>query len=103
MPRREQAPLITDAIPGALRRRGITPRRMFATCLIGALALALFASRDLPGWAERLGDAPLAHYARSLAGDWDRAMEDFGLVHPHEALRAAMGRFLDWQWHGDNR
>jgi hypothetical protein len=98
MNRAERAPLVADAIPPSLRRRGIGAGRMFATCLIGALVLALFASRDVPGWAEQLGDAPYAHSVRDIAGSWDRAMEALGLTDPHEALRAAMRRFLDWQW-----
>ena len=51
--RSERAPLVTDAIPPPLRRRGITPRQFLITALAGALTLALFASRDTPGWAER--------------------------------------------------
>jgi len=95
---RSPPPVVADAIPPALRRRGIGPRRMFATCLIGALTLALFASRDLPDWAERLGDVPFAHRLRDVAGSWDRVMETIGATPPHEALRAAMQRALDQGW-----
>jgi hypothetical protein len=28
-------------------------------------------------------------------------METLHLTDPHEALRAAMGRALDWQWNAD--
>ena len=101
MTRGERAPLITDAIPPSLRRRGATPRQVLAICLIGALVLAAFASRDTPGWAERLGDSGLDHRLRSIAGAWDGAMETLHLTDPHEALRAAMGRALDWQWNAD--
>jgi len=94
----ERAPLVTDAIPPSLRRGGISPRQVFVCCLAGALLLALFASRDTPGWAERLGDAAYAHRLRDVAGAWDQAMGTLGLTRPHEALRAAMQRFLDWQW-----
>ena len=73
---RERAPLVTDAIPSRLRRGGATPRQMLAICLIGAIVLAFFASRDTPGWAERLGDTWLDHRLRSIAGSWDGAMED---------------------------
>ena len=96
--RSERATLVTDAIPPALRRRGINPRRVFTACLIGALVLALFASRDTPGWAERLGDSSLNHRLRSVAGAWDETMETLGLTRPHDALRAAMQRALDRQW-----
>lgn len=98
MTRRERAPLVTDAIPPSLRRRGATPRQMLAICLIGAVVLAFFASRDTPGWAERLGDSWLDHRLRAIASAWDGAMEALHLTEPHEALRAAMGRALDWQW-----
>jgi hypothetical protein len=101
--RSERAPLVTDSIPPALRRRGVTQRQVFACCLVGALVLALFASRDTPGWAERLGDAPFAHQLRSIAGDWDETMEELGMIRPHEALRDAMQRVLGWQWGGDSR
>ena len=96
--RRERAPLVTDAIPPNLRRRGVTQRQVLAMCLVGAIALALFASRDTPGWAERLGDSWLDHRLRDVAGSWDSAMETLGLTVPHEALRDAMNRALGWQW-----
>jgi hypothetical protein len=96
--RRERAPLVTDAIPPSLRRGGAKPRQVLGICLLGALVLAFFASRDTPGWAERLGDSWLDHRLRTIAGSWDSAMEQLHLTDPHEALRAAMGRALDWQW-----
>jgi hypothetical protein len=101
--RSERAPLVTDAIPPALRRRGINQRQVLVACLVGALTLALFASRDTPGWAERLGDSSLDHRLRSIAGAWDERMETLGLTAPQEALRAMMGRALDWQWSADSR
>jgi hypothetical protein len=99
--RGERAPFVTDAIPPALRRRGISSRQVLIACVVGALVLALFASRDTPGWAERLGDSNLDHWLRGIAGAWDAAMEQLGLVHPHEALRAAMHRLLDVTWSAD--
>ena len=99
--RRERAPLVTDAIAPGLRRRGCNQRQVLAICLIGALVLALFASRDTPGWAERLGDSNLDHWLRGIAGSWDAAMEQLGVVRPHEALRAAMNRLLDLRWPAD--
>jgi hypothetical protein len=101
--RSERAPLVTDAIPPALRRHRGTPRQVFAAILIGTAILALFASRDTPGWAERLGDVPFAHRARDIAGSWDRAMEELGLTRPHDILRQAMQRLLDSPWAGQNR
>ena len=96
--RAERAPLVTDAIPPSLRRRGVSQRQLLATVLVGALVVALFASRDTPGWAERLGDSALDHRLRSVAGAWEGAMERLGLTGPHDRLREAMQRALDWQW-----
>jgi hypothetical protein len=89
-----------DAIPLALRRRGGTPRQVLALTLVGTLALALFASRDLPSWTERLGDGPVAEQVHAVAAGWDRAMAALGLVEPHEALRSGIRRLLDWRWSG---
>ncbi|HXP04613.1 MAG TPA: hypothetical protein VN808_10870 [Stellaceae bacterium] len=96
--RRERAPLVTDAIPPPLRRRGISQCQFLVTALVGALLLALFASRDTPGWAERLGDTAFDHQVRNIVGAWDGTMERLGLTGPHDRLRDAMQRALDWQW-----
>jgi hypothetical protein len=87
-----------DAIPIKLRRRGGTPRQVFALTLVGTLVLAVFASRDLSTWTERLGDGPAAETVHNLAAQWDGAMERLGLTRPHEALRLAIRRLLDWEW-----
>ena len=96
--RGERAPLVTDAIPPSLRRRGANSRQVMAICLIGAIVVAFFGSRDTPGWAERLGDSWLDHHVRTIAGAWDSAMEQLHLTDPHETLRAAVGRALDRKW-----
>jgi hypothetical protein len=103
MSRGERAPLVTDAIPPALRRRGGNQRRMFLACVAGALMVALLASRDTPGWAEQLGDTALDHRVRDVVGKWDETMETLGLTAPHDRLRDAMHRVLDWQWGSDSR
>jgi hypothetical protein len=46
-----------------------------AIILIGSLVLALFASRDLSSWAERLGGGPLAEQTQSFAARWDQTNE----------------------------
>jgi hypothetical protein len=97
------APPVSDAIPPRLRRTGTTSRGVLAMCAIGTLMLALFASRDLPSWSERLADAPGGPAMQRLAADWDEAMARLGLVRPHEALRAAVQRALGWQWSSDSR
>lgn len=96
--RGERAPLVTDAIPASLRRCGARPRQVLGICLIGAIVLAFFASRDTPGWAERLGDSWLDHRLRTIAGAWDSAMEQLHLTDPHEALRGATQQMLERQW-----
>ena len=87
-----------DAIPLELRRRGGTPRQVFGMTVIGTIVLALFASRDLASWTERLGDGPAALTAQTLAAEWDDRMAALGLTTPHEALRDGLRRVLDWQW-----
>jgi hypothetical protein len=87
-----------DAIPLKLRRSGGTPRQVFALTLVGTLVLAVFASRDLSSWTERFGDGPVTQTVQSLAAQWDGAMDKLGLTRPHEALRLAIRRLLDWEW-----
>jgi hypothetical protein len=87
-----------DAIPLKLRRRGGTPRQVFAIALIGTLVLALLASRDLASWTERLGDTPAILMAQRIAAEWDERMAALGLTRPHEVLRDTLRRLLDWQW-----
>ncbi len=90
-----------DAIPARLRREGGSPRQVFAITLVGTLVLAMLASRDLVTWTERLGDTPALQAAQSLAAAWDGTMAKLGLVRPHEELRGAVRRLLDWEWPGD--
>ena len=93
---------VADAIPPRLRRTGGSPRQVLAMCVIGTLALGLFASRDLPSWAERFADAPGAPTLQRLAGQWDDAMARLGLTRPHETLRAALARLLEQGWGGNS-
>src|SRR4029077_15714664 len=99
---RELAPaapaLSADAIPLKLRSGGGSPRHVFALVLIGAIVLAVFASRDLTSWLNRLGDGPILAPLQHAAAEWDDAMATLGLVRPHEALRLAIHRLLDWEW-----
>ncbi len=99
---REPTPTTTapsaDAIPLRLRHGSGSPRQVFALALIGAIVLALFASRDLTSWLNRLGDGPVLAPLQQAAAEWDDAMATLGLVGPHEALRLAIHRLLDWQW-----
>jgi hypothetical protein len=92
-------PTITaDAIPLALRRRGVSPRQVLTLTFIGVLMLGLFASSDLPSWVGGLGSGPLIDRVQSLATQWDDAMASIGLTRPHEALRVLIQHLLDAQW-----
>jgi hypothetical protein len=93
-----QSTISADAIPLKLRRGGGTPRQVFAITIIGAAMLALFASRDVAAWTERLGDSPAALQTQQLAARWDDRMAALGFTRPHEALRDGLRRLLDWQW-----
>ena len=99
---RELAPTTTavsaDAIPARLRRGSGSPRQVFALVVIGTIVLALFASRDLTAWLDRLGDGPILAPVQHAAAEWDDLMATLGLVRPHEELRLAVHRLLDWQW-----
>jgi hypothetical protein len=90
--------ITADAIPLALRRRGVSAGQVLALTFVGVLTLGLFASRDLPSWSERLGDGPVGMKLQTLATQWDDAMASIGFTRPHEALRALVRRWLDAQW-----
>jgi hypothetical protein len=90
--------ITADAIPLALRRRGVSPRQVLALTFIGVLMLGLFASRDLPSWVGGFGSGPLIDRVQSLATQWDNAMASLGLTRPHEALRDLIRRLLDARW-----
>jgi hypothetical protein len=93
------APTISaDAIPLKLRRSGGTPRQVFAITVIGMIMLALFASRDLASWSERLGDSPTVLTAQKITAEWDQDMAALGLTRPHEILRDALRRMLEASW-----
>jgi hypothetical protein len=92
------SPTAADAIPPGLRRRGGGSRHVLALCIVGSLVLALFASRDLPSWAERFADSPGAQTLQRLATAWDDRMAALCLTRPHEILRDAIRRALDARW-----
>jgi len=97
---REPPPVSADAIPPAARRVGASPRQVFALTAIGTVFLALFASRDLPSWSERLADLPFGPAMQRAAAEWDEAMAALGLTRPHQILRRTMRNLLDQQWGG---
>ena len=87
-----------DAIPLKLRRRGGSPRQVLALTLVGSLALAVFASRDLSSWLDRLDHGAMLAPVQRAAATWDDTMATLGLTRPHEILRAAIRRLLDGEW-----
>ena len=87
-----------DAIPLGLRRRGGSPRQVFAIVLVGTLVLAAFASRDLSTWLDRLGEGPLLAPLQRVAAGWDGAMARLGLDRPQQVLRDAIRDALDARW-----
>jgi hypothetical protein len=87
-----------DAIPASLWRGGVSSGRVVAIILVGSLVLALFASRDLSSWAERLGAGPLAEQTQTGAARWDQTMEALGFARPHDTLRSAVDSLLECQW-----
>ena len=93
-----EAPVAADAIPVRLRRLGGSPRQVFALAIFASMVLAVFAAPDLPGWADRLGDAPFAEAAGDAARAWSRAIAKLGLDRPHNAIRDAVRGALDAQW-----
>lgn len=89
-----------DAIAPTLRRRvgGGTRGHVLALTLVGTLVLAMFASRDLSSWLDRIGDGPILMPLQHAASRWDGAMAALGLTRPQEALRRAVRRALDAGW-----
>src|SRR3954469_14597265 len=88
----------TDAIPLSLRRKGGTPRQVLAMSVIGTLLLAVFAAPDLSSWLSRMGGGPMLEKLQNAAADWEAEVTRLGLTAPHEAIRAAMRRMLEWRW-----
>ncbi len=87
-----------DAIPLSLRQSGGTPRQVLAMTVIGTLLLAVFAAPDLSSWLDRMGGGPILEPLQNAAAEWNAAVARLGLTEPHEAIRAAMGRALEWRW-----
>lgn len=87
-----------DGIPVGARRRTVTGRQAFVACALGAALLSLFASRDLPGWADRLRDGPLTPLLRQVAIGWNDRLAGLDLTLPHEALRETVQRLQDLEW-----
>lgn len=87
-----------DAIPPEARRRTASPRQVLAACLLGALVLSLFASRDLPSWADRLREGALTPLARTLAIGWNDRLAPLGLTRPYQELHRALEWLRSRQW-----
>ena len=80
----------TDAIPQADRKHSANARGMLIACLLGAVMLLLFCSRELPGWADQklpeLSDA-----AKAI----DDTLDAVHLTAPYGAIHAFMQRLAD--------
>lgn len=68
--------------------------------VIGTLVLAVLAAPDLSSWLDRMGGGPILEPLQNAAAEWETALARVGLTEPHEAIRAAMRRALEWRWHG---
>ncbi len=66
--------------------------------VIGTLVLAVFAAPDLSSWLDRMGGGPALEPLQNAAAAWDAALGRLGLTEPHDALRSAMRRVLEWRW-----
>lgn len=66
--------------------------------VIGTLLLAVFAAPDLSSWLNRTGGGPMLEPLQNAAAEWEAEATRLGLTAPHEAIRAAMRRMLEWRW-----
>jgi hypothetical protein len=87
-----------DGIPALARRRTATIRQTLAACAIGAAILALFASSDLPSWADQLRDGPMTPLLRKLAIGWNADLRRFDLNLPHGSLHRTVEWLKDLEW-----
>jgi len=66
-----------------------TPPRRFPIILgIALLALLVFNSQGLVGWAQRLPSSTKNEWIATRAADWHDAMQAVGLARPMEWVRA---------------
>jgi hypothetical protein len=97
-PDRDRTLPVADGIPAGARRRTASSRQVLAACVLGTLVLALLASRDLPSWADRLGDGPLTPLMREIAIGWNARIAPLGMTRPHRELHRALGWLRAQQW-----
>lgn len=98
-PRRAPSPAVgPDGIPAGARRRTGSLHQVFVACAAGAVVLALLAPPDLPSWAERLGDGPLAGRLREAASACEKEVARLDLTLPHQALRRATRWLMERRW-----
>ena len=58
----------------------------------GIVALMLFNSQGMTGWAQRLPSNPKNEWIAARAADWHEAMERIGFTQPMSAARAWIER-----------
>jgi hypothetical protein len=85
----------TDAIPPSDRKHAASPRGVLIACLLGAIVLLLFCSRELSAWADQklpeLSDATKAI---------DDTLDAIYLAAPYDAIHAFMQRLSDKRFGG---
>ena len=84
-----------DAIPPSDRRHTASPRGVLIACLLGAVMLLLFCSRELPGWADQKLPE-LSDTAKAI----DDTLDAVHLIAPYAAIHAFMQRLADRRFGG---
>jgi hypothetical protein len=85
----------TDAIPPQDRRHTASPRGVLIACVLGAVILLLFCSRELPNWADQKLPE-LSDTAKAI----DDTLDAMGLSAPYDAIHTLMQRLADRRFGG---
>jgi hypothetical protein len=84
-----------DAIPPFDRKHTAGPRGVLIACLLGAVMLLIFCSRELPAWADQ--QLPeLSDTAKAI----DDALDAAHLTAPYDAIHTFMQRLSDRRFGG---
>jgi hypothetical protein len=84
-----------DAIPPSDRRHTARPRGVLISCLLGAVMLLLFCSRELPNWADQKLPE-LSDTAKAI----NDTLDAIDLTAPYDAIHAFMQRLADGKFGG---
>ncbi|HKO07996.1 MAG TPA: hypothetical protein VJ487_09810 [Alphaproteobacteria bacterium] len=91
-------PAVSDGIPAEARRNSASFGQSFVACALGAVVLALLASRGLPSWAERLEFDGLAEFFGPKVAQYDEALSRIGLTLPYDELRRTARWLIAREW-----